>query len=84
MKMEFTPKQEWDVTYDHEDGRKGTVRVTTEVFDSGASSYGNGKAGILREGHSKVSYDLRYVHGDLHVAMLNEYFGEGLVRAETV
>lgn len=69
----------WDVTYDHKDGRSGTIEVVTEVRDSGAFQYGNGKAGgITVDGYTRV-YDLRYNHGDLHKLMIDDYFGSGLV-----
>lgn len=77
-------KKKWLVTYDHKDGRAGTVEIETEVADSGAFAYGNGKAGVLRECGQTFGYDLRYCKGDLHRVMLDEYFGNGLVKAEEV
>lgn len=77
-------KKKWLVTYDHKDGRAGTVEVETEVADSGAFAYGNRKAGVLRESGQMYGYDLRYCKGDLHKVMLDEYFGKGLVNAEEV
>ena len=78
-------KIRWMVTYDHKDGRKGTIEAQTEVFGNGASKYGNGKGGsITIEGNDPVIYDLRYSHGDLHKLMLETFFGEGLVGVEKV
>lgn len=72
----------YEVEYDHEDGRKGTIIVTTEVQDSGATKYGNGKGGRLTpQGCEGFGYDLRYAHGDLHMVMIRNYFGDGLVSA---
>ena len=74
----------WNVAYAHEDGRSGVVEVQTEVQDSGAFQYGNGKAGGLTvDGYLRV-YDLRYEHGDLHRLMLEDYFGKGLVEATEI
>lgn len=69
--------KQWSVEYDHEDGRKGTLQVTTEIMKSGGFQYGNRKAGRLTvEGFEQI-YDLRYNHGDLHMVMLKGYFGIG-------
>ena len=76
--------KKWEVAYSHADGRSGTVNVTTEVQDSGAFQYGNGKAGALIIDGYPTGYDLRYAHGDLHRVMLNEYFGNGLVTAKEI
>ena len=72
----------WVVDYSHDDGRSGTVSVTTEIRKSGGFQYGNGKAGkITVEGYERF-YDLRYCREkDLHMVMLEEYFGNGLVKA---
>lgn len=77
--------KKWNVEYDHRDGRKGTVKATTEVGESKAFQYGNGKYGALTiEGH-KEGYDLRYCHGkDLHMVMIESYFGNGLVKATEI
>ena len=72
----------WLVEYDHKDGRSGTVRVETEVGESGAFEYGNRKAGVLLVDGYANGYDLRYCHGDLHKVMLSNYFGAGLVSAK--
>lgn len=77
-------KKKWLVTYDHKDGRAGTVEVMTEVSDSGAFAYGNRKAGALWVERQMFGYDLRYCKGDLHRVMLDEFFGAGLVKAEEV
>jgi hypothetical protein len=72
--------KKWNVTYSHEDGRSGTVKVVTEIQKSNSFRYGNGKAGGLTiDGHTTV-YDLRYEHGDFHRLMLDNYFGKGLVK----
>ena len=74
--------KKWSIKYDHKDGRKGVVEVTTEVGKSGASRYGNGKAGMIQVKDSDPRYyDLRYNHEpDLHMLMIEDYFGEGLVK----
>lgn len=79
-----TEKKQWVVEYDHKDGRKGTTNVTTEIAESGAFHYGNGKAGLLTSNGFRQGYDLRYSHGDLHKVMLDAYFGNGLVSAKEV
>lgn len=76
--------KKWSVEYDHRDGRKGIVEVTTEIEESANFQYGNGKSGMLTVGHYKEGYDLRYNTGDLHMAMIKDYFGKGLVRATEV
>lgn len=74
--------KQWFVKYDHHDGRKGVVGVTTEIQKAGGFQYGNGKAGIITVGSCTREYDLRYnTAEDLHMVMLNEYFGAGLVSA---
>lgn len=73
-------KKTWNVSYDHKDGRKGTVKVITEV-ERGNSMYGNEKHGRLTIVASSVVYDLRYNKGNLHMAMLKNYFGSGFVNA---
>lgn len=74
--------KKWKVEYDHKDGRSGVVDVTTEISDSGAFKYGNGKCGAIQinDGEQTV-YDLRYNHGDLHMVMIEDWFGKGLVKA---
>ena len=72
----------WNVAYSHEDGRSGRVEVETEVGESGAFQYGNGKYGALMVGDFEQGYDLRYSSAkDLHRVMLDDYFGKGLVEA---
>lgn len=74
-------KKTWNVSYDHKDGRKGTVKVITEVERGKGSLYGNQKHGRLTVVTSSVVYDLRYNKGNLHMAMLKNYFGSGFVNA---
>lgn len=72
----------WNVQYSHSDGRSGSVKVITEIYQSGAFEYGNKKAGVLTVDGRTITYDLRYIHEkNLHTVMLKEYFGEGLVKA---
>lgn len=72
----------WKVEYDHKDGRKGTLDVTTEIEKSGAFDYGNGLCGRIIVNGCDRNYDLRYcTSDDLHRVMLKEYFGRGLVSA---
>lgn len=75
----------WEVEYSHEDGRSGTINVTTEVVKTGGFHYGNGKSGALTvAGYTNV-YDLRYNSAkDLHMVMLKDYFGKGLVKATEI
>lgn len=83
--MENTGKKKWRVEYSHKDGRRGTVEVTTEISESGAFDYGNRKCGLLTVGDFEQPYDLRYIRGeDLHMAMLKNYFGEGIVKATEI
>lgn len=71
--------------YDHKDGRKGTVGVVTEIKKSAGFDYGNGKCGALTvDGYPFVGYDLRYNSGNLHLAMIKDYFGAGLVAATEI
>ena len=72
----------WKVEYDHKDGRSGVVNVTTEIRDSGAFTYGNCKSGAItvNDGEPRY-YDLRYNHGDLHMLMIKDWFGKGLVKS---
>lgn len=72
-------KKNWLVKYAHADGRKGTVKATTEIQKSAAFHYGNGKSGLLTVEGFEQGYDLRYCSDkDLHMTMLKEYFGDGL------
>lgn len=75
--------KKWNVTYNHEDGRNGVVEVTTDVTESKSKPvYGNGKFGCLFVDGLTVAYDLRYHKDeDLHMAMIQDYFGEGFVKA---
>ena len=78
-------KKSWKVEYSHRNGRKGTIDATTEISKSGAFDYGNGKAGLLTVGNFMQGYDLRYCRAkDLHMVMLEEYFGDGLVKATEI
>ena len=80
-----TETKRWSVEYSHEDGRAGTIEVTTEVGKSEAFKYGNGKYGALTVGDFIQSYDLRYnTAKDLHMVMLEDYFGKGLVKATEI
>lgn len=75
----------WNVQYSHSDGRSGSVKVTTEIYQSGAFEYGNKKAGALTADGYTTRYDLRYNHEkNLHAVMLKAYFGEGLVKATEI
>ena len=75
----------WKVEYDHRDGRKGAVECTTEVGKSGSFDYGNGECGMLTVGDFMQGYDLRYNSAeDLHMEMLSDYFGKGLVKATRI
>ena len=87
----MTPeKKSWMVKYNHIDGRKGTVKVTTEIQDSFSFDYGNGKCGLLTVSDlgrypSHQVYDLRYNNAkDLHMVMIESYFGSGLVEAKEI
>lgn len=82
----MTPeKKEWIIKYDHKDGRKGTIKATTEISQSGCFSYGNGKSGMLTVWDFCQAYDLRYNReSDLHMVMLESYFGKGLVEAKEI
>ena len=72
----------WKVKYAHNDGRKGTVNVTTELQKGAGFQYGNGTVGRLTVNDFNQIYDLRYCREkDLHMVMLKEYFGDGLVSA---
>lgn len=80
-----TEVKRWSVEYDHHDGRKGTVGVVTEIKKSAGFQYGNGKSGALTvDGYPFIGYDLRYCGGNLHIAMIKEYFGKGLVAATEI
>lgn len=74
----------WRIEYAHADGRAGTVEAETEITKSGGFQYGNGKSGGLTINGYTTGYDLRYASGDLHRVMLEEYFGEGLVKATEI
>ena len=74
--------RKWSVEYSHSDGRAGVIEVTTEVSKSEAFAYGNGKSGALIIGEYPNVYDLRYNSAkDLHIEMIKDYFGNGLVKA---
>lgn len=76
--------KKWKVEYSHKDGRRGVVNAITEIEEIKGNAYGNGKAGLLTVGDFSQGYDLRYESGDLHMVMLTDYFGCGLVRATEV
>ena len=88
----FSPRKEkkmtdvkrWNVQYDHKDGRSGVVEVVTEIKKSGGFSYGNGKGGALIVDGYPHGYDLRYCSGNLHMVMIKQYFGEGLIVATEI
>lgn len=81
----MTEHKEWIVEYSHEDGRSGSVKVITEICKSGGFQYGNGKSGMLAVGGTMQIYDLRYNRArNLHMVMLKDYFGKGLVKATAV
>ena len=78
-------KKNWLVKYDHKDGRKGTVEVTTEIQGSSCFAYGNRKAGMLTVGNFNQAFDLRYNReSDLHMVMIGSYFGKGLLEAKEI
>lgn len=74
--------KKWSIEYSHADGRRGTIKATTEISKSGCFDYGNGKSGaLIIDGYPNV-YDLRYnTAEDLHMEMIKDYFGKGLVKA---
>ena len=80
----MTDTKRWNVQYDHKDGRSGTVEVVTEIAESGAFNYGNSKSGTLIVCGQFNNYDLRYCGGNLHMVMIKEYFGKGLVGATEI
>lgn len=81
----MTEVKRWLVEFSHDDGRSGTVEITTKVGESEAFHYGNGKRGALIDGKNREGYDLRYcMENDLHRAMLEDYFGKGLVKATEI
>ena len=80
--MEDREAKKWKIEYDHKDGRAGTLEVETEIMKSEGFDYGNGKSGALIINGFANGYDLRYSRAkDLHRAMIEEYFGKGLVSA---
>ena len=77
--------KKWVVEFSHKDGRNGKVEVTTEVVKSGGFRYGNGKSGALTVAGYTNIYDLRYNSAkDLHIEMLMDYFGKGIVKATEI
>ena len=77
--------KKWKVKYDHKDGRNGEVDAVTEILKSGTFEYGNGKVGKLIINGVMQGYDLRYnKEKDLHMVMLKDYFGNGLVEAKEI
>lgn len=84
-KMEKNEVKRWRVEYNHRDGRNGSVEVKTEIADSGAFDYGNGKDGALFIDGTMHTYDLRYnTEDDLHMEMIKAAFGRGLVKATEI
>jgi len=85
MNKEMKETKKWRVHYAHSDGRAGAVDVVTEIGKSGAFDYGNGKCGALIVGDFMQGYDLRYnTENDLHMVMLKDYFGKGLVKVTEI
>ena len=80
----MTDVKRWNVQYDHKDGRSGVVEVVTEITKSGGFSYGNGKGGALIVDGYPHGYDLRYCSGNLHMVMIKQYFGDGLIVATEI
>jgi len=77
--------KKWKVKYDHKDGRSGEVDAVTEILKSGAFDYGTEKAGKLIVNGVMQGYDLRYnKERNLHMVMLKDYFGNGLVEAKEI
>lgn len=79
----------WIVDYACKDprmeGRIGSLKVTTEISKSGAFDYGNGKSGTLTVEGYPHTYDLRYCReNDLHMAMIESYFGENIVKVTEI
>lgn len=81
----MTDTKKWRVEFNHRDGRSGEIEVITEIQKSVSFEYGNGKCGaVIVDGYPFV-YDLRYsMEKDLHMVMLKEYFGNGLVKATEI
>ena len=78
-------KKRWIIEYDHKDGRKGTIEAVTQIVKGEGFQYGNGKMGVLKIEGNTNGYDLRYNRSkDLHMVMIKEYFGEGLVNAKEI
>ena len=77
--------KKWMVQYSHDDGRSGTVEAITEIEKMKEPYYGNGKYGALKIDGYVNGYDLRYNREkDLHLVMLEAYFGKGLVKATEI
>lgn len=75
----------WVVSYDHHDGRSGKVPVTTTLEKVPESRYGNKTYGNICIGDEYLTsrtYDLRYQTGNLHLLMIEDYFGTGLCSVE--
>ena len=74
--------KKWKVEYNHNNGRQGTTEAITEIMESGCFTYGNRKCGALIIRDYEYGYDLRYCTAkDLHMVMLEDYFGSGLIKA---
>lgn len=83
--MEMKEIKKWLVCYDHNDGRSGKVKVITILEKVPGSLYGNqtyGSISINGVGTASRLYDLRYEKGDLHLLMIEDYFGAGLCSVE--
>ena len=81
----WSEAKRWRVEYRRFDGVSGVMEVETELTTSGCYEYGNGKAGALIVGGYPWVYDLRYnSRPDLHMVMIEDYFGKGLVKATEI
>ena len=77
--------KKWSVEYSHSDGRAGVIKVTTEIWESSGGFFGNGKSGALIIDEYLNVYDLRYnTAEDLHMEMIKDHFGKGLVKATEI
>ena len=78
---EIGSKRHFEVCFTNWKGEQKLVDVTTEIMESGAFQYGNGKAGAVytREGEEIQFFDLRYcMADDLHLAMLMSIYGDDI------
>lgn len=75
----------WIVFFDHHDGRSGKVSVSTILEKVPESRYGNktyGSICVADDDLSSRTYDLRYETGNLHLLMIEDFFGSGLCSVE--